>query len=411
MPKAIVITIDQLGARYLSPYGNTWNPTPGFDNLAASGMTAEYCLSSSTSLNSSMRSLLTGQHVMATKEKPTLMQQLSDLGQSSLLIQEGDSLTTIPGTQEFSHLQTIPPAINSKMAESLEFTATAQFISLVMKELEQGITHDLTWIHHSSLGCIWDAPFAYREQFFGEEDPDIAEMIMPPLGPLANEDDPDEIMQVVHAYAAQVSVLDTCLSLLLEQIQILVNNLDETALLIVTSPRSQALGHHGGIGYAYSQPATDQIHVPLFVTKILPKTPGSQETSPSRNPILLQPECVYATLKHWLTGNDNEAVFAGHGSQLQQLESPGQAVPSLAQQFTLSRFAKNQLAMQSPAWFSVTNDEGSVRLYVKPDDRWESNEIGSRRKDIVQEFETLFQSASELLNEPVNLPESLQKQG
>ena len=99
MPKAIIITIDQLSARYLSPYGNTWNPTPELDNLAAIGMTAEYCLSSTTCLDSSMRSLLTGQHAISTEARPTLMRQLEEKGQTSLLIQEGDSLTNVSGCQ------------------------------------------------------------------------------------------------------------------------------------------------------------------------------------------------------------------------------------------------------------------------------------------------------------------------
>ena len=411
MAKAVVITVDQLGARYLSPYGNTWNPTPGFDNLAANGMTAEYCFSSSTCLNASMRSLLTGQHAMANEEKPTLMQQLTQEDRSSLLIQEGDSLTTISGWEGFSEVKTIPLSAASEIADSIELTATARFISLVMEELEQGITHDLIWIHHSSLGIIWDAPFAYREQFFSDEDPEIAEIAIPPIGPLADKNDPDEIMQIVHAYSAQVSVLDTCLSFLLEHIQTLVNNLDESILLCVTSPRSQALGHHGGVGYEYSQPATDQIHVPLFLTKIVPEQLTGTRISPSRNRELLQPECVYATLRHWLSGNSPEIISACHRSQLAQLESPGELVSPLGHQFTLSKFANAVLGIQSPAWFSVSNNEGTPRLYVKPDDRWESNEIANLRKDVTREFETLFQSASDLLTRSINLPESLQKQG
>ena len=133
MPKAIVITIDQLGARYLSPYGNTWNPTPGFDNLAASGMTAEYCLSSSTCPEASMQSLLTGQHPMASKPQTSLLQNIAELGQSSLLIQDGDSISGMDCCQDFSEIKSIPAPIVSEMAESLEYTACAQFVSLVMK--------------------------------------------------------------------------------------------------------------------------------------------------------------------------------------------------------------------------------------------------------------------------------------
>ena len=69
------------------------------------------------------------------------------------------------------------------------------------------------------------------------------------------------------------------------------------------------------------------------------------------------------------------------------------------------------LGLQSPAWFSTTNLNGVTRLFVKPDDRWESNEIGDRRQDIVEEFEALFESPIKLLTQPIDLPASLQKQG
>ena len=99
-----------------------------------------------------------------------------------------------------------------------------------------------------------------------------------------------------------------------------------------------------------------------------------------------------------------------HRSLLQQLESPSEDVTPLAQQFTLSKFANERLGILAPAWFSVTTEEGNLRLYAKPDDRWESNEIGSRRKDIIQAFEMLFKSPADLLAQGVILPDSLQKQ-
>ena len=411
MPKAIVITIDQLGARYLSPYGNTWNPTPGFDNLAASGMTAEYCLSSSTCPEASMQSLLTGQHPMASKPQTSLLQNIAELGQSSLLIQDGDSISGMDCCQDFSEIKSIPAPIVSEMAESLEYTACAQFVSLVMKELEQGITHDLTWIHYSSLGVLWDAPLPYREQFFGDEDPAVANLTEPPTGPLLDPDDPDEIMQVVHAYAAQISVLDACLALLIDQIEHIANTLDEPTLLLITSPRSQALGHHGGVGYHHSEPATDQLHVPLFITKLVPQNSDIMPAPLSRNSELLQPECVFATLSHWMTGQNPDCILSSHRSQLRNLEFPSHTAAPPARQFTLSRFANGMLGLQSPAWFSTTNLNGGTRLFVKPDDRWESNEIADRRQDIVEEFEALFESPIKLLTQPIDLPASLQKQG
>lgn len=410
MPRAIVITIDQLGARFLSPYGNTWNPTPGFDILAASGMTAEFCLSSSTCPESTMRSMLTGQHAMASDPQTSLMQRLSELGQSSLLIQDGDSLNGIDCCRDFSEIKSIPTPITCEMAESLEYTACAQFVSLVMKEFEQGIAHDLTWIHYSSLGVLWDAPLPYREKFFGDEDPAVADLTEPPTGPLNDPQDPDEIMQIVHAYAAQVSVLDACLALLIEQIQELAKTFDEPTLLLVTSPRSQALGHHGGVGHEHSEPATDQLHVPLFITKLVPQYSDIVPAPLSRNSELLQPECVFATLSHWMSGQKSDGIISSHCSQLRNFEAPSHSATPLARQFTLSRFANGMLGLQSPAWFSTTDSNGVLRLYVKPDDRWEANEIADRRHDIVKEFEALFASPMKLLTQSIDLPDSLQKQ-
>ena len=103
------------------------------------------------------------------------------------------------------------------MADSLEMTATAQFISLAMKELEQGLTHDLIWIHHSNLGVVWDAPFPCREQFFSEEDPEVAKMANPPFG--LNKQERPGWNHADCACLCQVSVLDTCLGFLLDQIQ------------------------------------------------------------------------------------------------------------------------------------------------------------------------------------------------
>ncbi len=417
MPKAIVISIDQLGARYLSPYGNTWNPTPGFDNLAATGLTAECCLSSSTNLALTMRSLWTGQHAMDTGNHGSLMQRLENQSQSSLLIQEGDTLSAFPQCEDFTEVLALPATVASEMAESLEHTATAHFISLVMKELERGVNHDLTWIHHSGLGIVWDAPLEYRDRFFGEEDPEIEEIIEPPRGLLADENDPDEIMQAVHAYAAQVSVLDTCLALLLDQIQTLTTTQPDPTLLIVISPRSLPLGHHGGIGHDYSRPATDQLHVPLLITEL---GPGASSISPSRLQDLLQPEAVYATLLDWLTGDqevreereEREEIDAvRQPSLLNYLRFPGRHQTPLSQQLTISRFANEAIGIHSPAWFSISEPEGGFKLYVKPDDRWEVNEIASRRKDIVSEFESFFSRADHLHGEQVNLPESLHKQG
>ena len=405
MPKAIVITIDQLGARYLSPYGNTWNPTPGFDQLAATSLTMEFCLSSSTDLDQCMTSMLSGKHPLATSTHVSLLQQLQKDGQSSVLIQEGDSLSSIPICQQFSEVHSVPFTKAGNLASSIEDTSIAQFTGLTLDLIEQQLNHDLIWIHHAGLGASWDAPMQSRERYFGEEDPEIKEISLPPFGPLNDPNDPDEIMQNVHAYAAQVSVLDTCLGLLIEQLKEEVSGLDEQVLLIVTAPRCLPLGHHGGVGVDHSLPGTDQLHVPMFLSRL----DNSASVGLSRNTSLCQTESVYSTLSQWFEQPDSNNPHV-HQSLLDHLQIPGTPYAALSEQCTVSIFPNGSTAIHTPAWFSVQSTAGQTQLWVKPDDRWESNQIGSRRQDIVAEFESLFERSTQIATEPISLAESLQKQ-
>ena len=406
MTKAIVITIDQLGARFLSLYGNTWNPTPSFDRLAARGLTMEFCLSSSTKLETGLGSLFSGKHPLATSHPTSLLAMLEQQGRTSLLIQEGDSLSAISDCQNFTEIQSLPFGSTDQVAESLEQTSIAQFIGLTLETLEQQPDHDLIWIHHAGLGITWDAPMEYREQFFAEEDPDVLEITSPPFGPLVDATDPDEVMQIVHAYAAQVSVLDICLGLLLDQLEALTAQTGEETLLILTSPRALPLGHHGGVGYAASRPATDQLHVPCLVSR-LDLQPSA--IAPVRMIELRQTEAVFATLVEWLTENHSPNPIAQR-SLLSNLLAPDQITPEPQDQITISIFEDESLGIHTPAWFAIAYPDTSYELYVKPDDRWESNPIANRRKDILEEFKELFPRAAEIASEPVKTGETLQNQ-
>ena len=41
-------------------------------------------------------------------------------------------------------------------------------------------------------------------------------------------------------------------------------------------------------------------------------------------------------------------------------------------------------AVRTPGWFLSTSQEGQHQLFVKPDDRWEVNDVASRREDVVE---------------------------
>ena len=45
---AVVLTFDSVNTAFLGPYGNTWLATPGWNQLAASSLLMEQCLTPNT---------------------------------------------------------------------------------------------------------------------------------------------------------------------------------------------------------------------------------------------------------------------------------------------------------------------------------------------------------------------------
>ena len=62
-------------------------------------------------------------------------------------------------------------------------------------------------------------------------------------------------------------------------------------------------------------------------------------------------------------------------------------------------------ALRTPAWL-LQSDQADRRLYVKPDDRWEINNVASRREDVVERLRQIAQDLMQALRagEPFLLP-------
>jgi hypothetical protein len=86
----------------------------------------------------------------------------------------------------------------------------------------------------------------------------------------------------------------------------------------------------------------------------------------------------------------------------------------------VARSSAGETALSTPAWFlraeapSAAGAEGAGRkleLYVKPDDRFEGNEVSDRCLDIVEEFRTVMQTLESALEQGaaphLTLPDAL----
>jgi arylsulfatase A-like enzyme len=216
----------------------------------------------------------------------------------------------------------------------------------------------------------WDAPAEFREQFADEDDPLPPDFVAPPVRWLQPDEDPDRILGIVHAYAGQLSLLDTCLEAFLDAWD--AHCRSPETLLLITSPRGYPLGEHRRIGPVDPAIYGEQLHVPCLV-----RYPDGAEAT-VRSHQLVQPADVHATLREWF-GLPRAAASNWGQSLTAMLQGRAHADRAAA-------ISGSCRALRTPAWFLHCQSAASAELYAKPDDRWEANEVSDRCRDVLPEL-------------------------
>jgi len=369
---AVVVSIDRLGAGWLGPYGNTWLETPHFNSLAARSLLFETVLSDSPDLMQSCRAWWSGRHAMqpdtiADGGARSLPQLAAAAGARSLLITDDPAVARHPLAAEFGELQRVEQPAQRRNQVEVEETELFRLFSAGVSALEDVKEPALVWIHSRGMGGPWDAPLEFRNQFADEDDPEPPRLIDPPDFTLPSGFDPDQVLGYVHAYAGQVVLADLCLGFLLQSIG--EHPLADQSLLAVTSPRGFPLGEHRRVGQCDRALYGELLHVPLFV-----RLPDDEQaatrlqciTQPHELPALIAECCGWG----WEGGRET----AEH-SFLEEILGAKPRSPRSA-----CAVGPGQRAIRTPAWFlhEGTGDEPRYELFVKPDDRWEANEVAAR---------------------------------
>jgi arylsulfatase A-like enzyme len=223
----------------------------------------------------------------------------------------------------------------------------------------------LLWIHSCGMQGPWDAPSEYREQFADEDDPAPPEFVAPPVRWVFDDEDPDQLLGVQHAYAGQISLLDSCLEVFLEACQ--AGPEDSQPLLLLTSPRGYPLGEHRGIGPVDEAIYGEHLHVPCLI-----RYPDGSHAL-VRCHELVQPSDLFATLLDWFACRGG----ANWGQSLARLLD-GQTGSDRA-----AAVSGSCRALRTPAWFLHCTGDSKYELFAKPDDRWEANEVSDRCRDLL----------------------------
>lgn len=204
----------------------------------------------------------------------------------------------------------------------------------------------------------WKLKTAELEPFFVDSGE-----LEPWLDPLPSEIDPEDeatFARLQATYAAAVAKLDADLAKLPT----------EGYTLVVTSNRGLPLGEHGYAGF--SAPLYEElVHLPLIVV------PSDGSFAGRRVSVLTQPADLSATIAHWI-GRD---ASSGHN-----LWPP----PTAAIRPRAVALDAGRASIRTPDWhWLAPHGDDDQQLFVKPDDRWDINNVAQHHHDQCDEFRDL----------------------
>lgn len=399
---AVVLVIDRLGTLCLGPYGNTWMDTPGWNRLAADSLLCEQMLVDSPDLERVYRSYWQGLHAMCpADERDSLPSRLRAAGVRTVLLTDESVLERSDAAADFDERVRLEVPRAERAADDVEQTELARSMAETLGVLAGLPEPFLLWVHLRGLGGSWDAPAALRNQFADEDDPLPGDFVQPPRERLTPPVDPDHLLQLTHAYAGQVTVLDACLAALDDALR--ESRWASPSLLAVTSCRGYPLGEHGRVGACDEALYHELLHVPCVLRHPQSRAAGFRLLES------VQPADLHATLLDWhglaaagdsSTEGPGDEQPATWGRSLWQLAAAGFPEPRPACSITVG-----ERSIRTPGWFLRDSEEEGPRLFAKPDDLWEVNEVADRRPDVIPlllEQLDAFQDAARR-NDPASL--------
>lgn len=213
-------------------------------------------------------------------------------------------------------------------------------------------------VETDSLLPPWDPPADLSHYYFGDysDDPEADPPLSPWVDPLPTACDDETIERLQNTFAAQLTAVDISLTKLFAGCRR--RGFGAKALTVVTSDHALSL----------AEPSVEaEFHLPLIV-----RLPGN-ELSGLRMSALTRPGDVGDLIGGYLQGVDSATIRLIRG-----------IVPSLHDHLPIAGKAIRT------ADYLYVRDGDADHLYIKPDDRWEKNDLAVKRPDDVDRLRTLL---------------------
>lgn len=371
---SVCLFIDRLHLGFLGAYGTDWIHTPVFDELAGRSVLFDRYYTDSLDIR----------NIYARFWKDGFPQMLSDKGVRTVLLSDDSDVTLHPDAQGFSdvHLIDLPqPLAPHRKIEDTRFFRILADLASILGELDKSQPYFL-WAHLRGFEAPWDFPYELRKTYREEDDPEPYPLTSVPSIDQRNEEDPDPdvVRAVLEAYAGGIGLLELALGGFLESLPT-----KDRPFFVFGGTRGFPMGEHGIIGLGDhvqdvgSMLWEENLHLPLLLN--FPEN----EYASVRSSGLCIPEDVNATLWEWFSCERKKSLFP-----LIREENETHRNKIVIDE------SKDITAMITPEWFLRVHQQVSspkYELFVKPDDRFEVNEVSSRCETEIEQILTTERDA------------------
>ena len=359
----LCISIDGLHNGMIGAFGNAWIQTSALDTLACQAVLFDRYYTDSMRLDTvfnafwrHLADLTDHQTVLLTDDDDVFHHALADFSERHRL--------------ELSKLDRPVAEVDQTQC----FQAFATIIDLFENRLKSRDKPVFLWTHLQGFRGVWDCPMDYRRQYQGDEDPEPYAGVVPPeiLVEPGKMIDPDDLQAVMETYAGGISAMDHALTGLLDWFK--ESPLAVDTLLVFLSSRGFSLGEHDRIG-PNEMLYGENVQLPLFI-----RFPDGFEAAGRCNAIMT-PGDLGDFLSAATTGNK---MFEDFKKLFQDATEPRRQSLFLGE-------TGHDRALLTDEWFLRKTDD-RFELYVKPDDRWEVNDVADRCPETAEELLTLLES-------------------
>lgn len=402
--KCIWIVVNRLQPAYLSCYGSEWLDTFTLDRVATEGIVFDQCYVDRASPIAVRRSWFTGRHGFGGPSRtPGLLRLLWEQGVRTVFI--GDERSPSVRGVWASGWEMVQVVRRNRLAELEQESLTAGCIQAATDWLSRYAASDpwLLWLELGALQPPWESALYDHDAVRALEGAPEQPILEPKIGRVGVDLTEEEREVLLYSYAGVVSGVDQWLGMLLDFLRS--KGLYDEVLLVVTSDCGLPLGEHGLVGDVGVCLHEEMVHLPLLL-----RWPGGKEAG-RRIQQLVQPVDFFPTLLEYFAAPVPQEI---HGKSILG-PARGEYVQLREYACAIGRSAFDECwSLRTHQWYLILPVRSlpdrpipPPQLYIKPDDRWEVNDVREDYPDAAEHLELTLRRFREAArqNRLAELPE------